>query len=56
MLNLYLEDSGLALDSLFEEWQGKATQVCEFGDRSEVEEIKTAIWSANEVARKNLGR
>ena len=39
-------------DSLFEELQGKAAEVHKIGDCSEVGDIKTAIWSANEVARK----
>jgi len=39
-------------DSLFDELQGKAAEVYKIGDCSEVGEIKGAIWSANEVARK----
>ena len=41
-----------ANDSLFNELQGKAAEVHKIGDCSEVGDIKTAIWSANEVARK----
>jgi 2,4-dienoyl-CoA reductase-like NADH-dependent reductase (Old Yellow Enzyme family)/thioredoxin reductase len=39
-------------DSLFEQLQGKAPEVYKIGDCSEVGDIKTAIWGANEVARK----
>jgi len=39
-------------DSLFNELQGKAAEVYKIGDCSEVGDIKTAIWGANEVARK----
>lgn len=39
-------------DSLFEELQGKAAEVYKIGDCSAVGDIKAAIWSANEVARK----
>ena len=38
--------------SLFDELQGKAPEVYKIGDCSEVGDIKTAVWSANEVARK----
>jgi 2,4-dienoyl-CoA reductase-like NADH-dependent reductase (Old Yellow Enzyme family)/thioredoxin reductase len=41
-----------ANDSLFEHLKGKAPEVYKIGDCSEVGDIKTAIWSANEVARK----
>jgi len=41
-----------ANDSLFEQLQGKAAEVYRIGDCSQVGEIKDAIWSANEVARK----
>jgi 2,4-dienoyl-CoA reductase-like NADH-dependent reductase (Old Yellow Enzyme family)/thioredoxin reductase len=39
-------------DSLFNKLQGKAPEVYKIGDCSEVGDIKTAIWGANEVARK----
>ena len=39
-------------DSLFNELQGKAPEVYKIGDCSEVGDIKTAIFSANEIARK----
>ena len=39
-------------DSLFEELQKQVTEVYKIGDCSEVGDIKGAIWSANEVARK----
>jgi len=39
-------------DSLFDELQGKAAEVYKIGDCSQVGEIKDAVWSANEVARK----
>ena len=39
-------------DSLFNELQGKAPEVYKIGDCSEVGDIKTAVWGANEVARK----
>ena len=39
-------------DSLFNELQGKAPEVYKIGDCSAVGDIKTAIWGANEVARK----
>jgi len=39
-------------DSPFNELQGKAAEVYKIGDCSEVGDIKTAMWGANEVARK----
>ncbi len=39
-------------DSLFGELEGKAAEVHKIGDCSEVGNIRAAIWSANEVARK----
>jgi 2,4-dienoyl-CoA reductase-like NADH-dependent reductase (Old Yellow Enzyme family)/thioredoxin reductase len=39
-------------DSLLAELQGKAAEVYQIGDCSEVGDIQKAIWSANEVARK----
>jgi len=39
-------------DTLFNELQGKAPEVYKIGDCSEVGDIKTAIFGANEVARK----
>jgi thioredoxin reductase len=39
-------------DSLFDELQGKAKEVYKIGDCSQVGDIRQAIWSANEVARK----
>ena len=39
-------------DSLFEALQGKAPEVYKIGDCLQVGEIKDAVWSANEVARK----
>ena len=39
-------------NSLFNELQGKAAELYKIGDCSEVGDIKTAIWGANEVARK----
>jgi len=41
-----------ANDSLFDVLQGKAAEVYKIGDCSQVGEIKGAVWSANEVARK----
>ena len=41
-----------ANDSLFDALQGKAAEVYKIGDCSQVGEIKDAVWSANEVARK----
>lgn len=41
-----------ANDALFNELQGKAPEVYKIGDCSQVGDIKTAVWSANEVARK----
>jgi len=38
--------------SLYDELQGKADEVYKIGDCAEVSDIKAAIWSANEVARK----
>jgi 2,4-dienoyl-CoA reductase-like NADH-dependent reductase (Old Yellow Enzyme family)/thioredoxin reductase len=39
-------------DALFNELQGKAPEVYKIGDCSQVGDIKTAVWGANEVARK----
>jgi len=39
-------------DSLFDQLQGKAPEVFKIGDCASVSDIKGAIWSANEVARK----
>jgi len=39
-------------DSIYETLQGKASEVYKIGDCQEVGDIKTAVWSANEVARK----
>jgi len=39
-------------DSLFDELQGKVAEVYKIGDCLQVRDIKEAIWSANEVARK----
>lgn len=39
-------------DTLFEKLQGKVGEVYKIGDCAQVREIKEAIWSANEVARK----
>ncbi len=39
-------------DSLFDELQGKVAEVYKIGDCLQVKDIKEAIWSANEVARK----
>jgi 2,4-dienoyl-CoA reductase-like NADH-dependent reductase (Old Yellow Enzyme family)/thioredoxin reductase len=39
-------------DSLFNELQGKAPEVYKIGDCSQVGDIKTAVWGANEVVRK----
>lgn len=39
-------------DSLFNEFEGKAPEVYKIGDCSKVGDIQTAVWSANEVARK----
>jgi 2,4-dienoyl-CoA reductase-like NADH-dependent reductase (Old Yellow Enzyme family)/thioredoxin reductase len=39
-------------DSLFSQLQGKAPEVYKIGDCAEVGDIKTAVWTANEVARK----
>jgi len=41
-----------ANDSLFDELQGKASEVYKIGDCSQVRGIQDAIFSANEVARK----
>jgi thioredoxin reductase len=41
-----------ANDSLFDALQGKAPEVYKIGDCASVADIKTAIWQANEVARK----
>jgi thioredoxin reductase len=42
----------MANDSLFEELKATAPEVYKIGDCAEVADIKTAIWAANEVARK----
>jgi hypothetical protein len=39
-------------DALFDQLQGKAAEVYKIGDCAKVGEIRGAIWSANEVARK----
>jgi hypothetical protein len=39
-------------DSLFNEFQGKAAEVYKIGDCAQVGDIQTAVWSANEVARR----
>lgn len=41
-----------ANNTLFGELQGKAAEVYALGDCAGVADIKTAIWSANEIARK----
>ncbi|MDP2918811.1 MAG: FAD-dependent oxidoreductase [Dehalococcoidia bacterium] len=41
-----------ANDSLFNTFQGKAPEVYKIGDCAQVGDIQTAVWSANEVARK----
>ena len=41
-----------ANDSLFNQLQGKAPEVYKIGDCANVADIKGAIWSANEIARK----
>jgi len=40
------------VDSLFDELEGKVTEVYKIGDCAQVANIKHAVWSANEVARK----
>jgi len=41
-----------ANDSLFAELEGKVAEVYKIGDCSEIADIKAAVWTANEVARK----
>jgi len=41
-----------ANNSLFEELKTSASEVYKIGDCAEVADIKAAIWSANEIARK----
>lgn len=49
---LIINTQSMANDALFDQLQGKAAEVYKIGDCSKVGDIKTAIWDANEVARK----
>lgn len=49
---LIISRESQANDSLFEKLQGKAAEVYKVGDCRKVGDIRKAIWSANEVARR----